>query len=118
MKALLITICLFLFAIDAYSCETLYGLSSKTIQEIESCIDRLDEVLINVDLAIQKDGDLKEHLDARDALDEARVEYVAELEQRLARIKYKKQKGKCAKESASAKNEYSAKIIFENCMGY
>jgi len=118
MKSLLITICLFLLAIDAYSCETLGGMSSKTIQELESCIDKLDEVLIRYDLAIQKGEDLKKHLDARDVLDEARVEFVAELEKRLARIEYKKKEGKCAKESASAKNEYSAKIIFENCMGY
>ena len=114
MKALIITICLFLIGIDAYSCESLSDMSSKNIHELELCIDKLDEVLIRVDLAIQKGEDLKEHLDAKDVLDEARVEFVAELEQRLARIKYKKQKGKCAKESASAKNEYSAKIIFEN----
>jgi len=113
MKALLITICLFLFAIDAYSCETIDGMSSKTIQELESCIDYLDEVLIKVDLAIKKGDDLEIHLENKEFFEEIRNKF----EKQIARNEYKKKEGKCAKESASAKSEFSAKLIFKNCMG-
>lgn len=115
MKALLIIICLFLFAIDAYSCGMKAGdnISSYTIQKLESCIDYLDEVLIKVDLAIKKGDDLESHLENKELFEEIRNE----LEKQIARIEYKKKEGKCAKESASAKSEFSAKLIFKTCMG-
>lgn len=64
-------------------------------------------------MAIKKGDDLETHLENKEIFESARDD----LEKHITRIEYKKKEGKCAKESASAKSEFSAKLIFKNCMG-